>query len=350
MRRKGFTLVELLVVIAIIALLMGILMPALARVRQIAYRMVCGTNLSGLGKACLIYANDNQEEYPRAGGRNSTWSTQGALNGFQWAAETEQEAFSPNYAATIGSDWFLLIKYADVTVKQYVCKGDVGCRPFKLSDWQTGTGQGEIQDVTEAWDFGRKPSDYASYAYHNPHTPVSGATGPNTSQDFPLGPSLFAGAPVASDRNPYLDTNASHLGATDSLPTSQSDELTACDEWQAGTGGGYKDEDGTDSSVCHQKDGQNVLFNDGSTSFEKFPNVGENKDNIYQYWPTTQEPAGANARQIREACGQKPVRGSGSGGSSGGSCGKVYPSGPSDALLVNEPQNAGFPPQTSTGR
>jgi len=66
-QRKGFTLVELLVVIAIIALLMGILMPALARVRQIAYRLYCGTNLSGIGKAMLIYANDYDDELPRAG-------------------------------------------------------------------------------------------------------------------------------------------------------------------------------------------------------------------------------------------------------------------------------------------
>src|SRR3970040_2060723 len=73
-RKKGFTLVELLVVIAIIALLMGILMPALARVRQIAFRMVCGTNLSGIGKAMLIYANDYDDELPRSGGRNSTWN------------------------------------------------------------------------------------------------------------------------------------------------------------------------------------------------------------------------------------------------------------------------------------
>ena len=67
MKRKGFTLVELLVVIAIIALLMGILMPALARVRQIAYRMVCGTNLSGIGKGILVYAQDNDEDYPTSG-------------------------------------------------------------------------------------------------------------------------------------------------------------------------------------------------------------------------------------------------------------------------------------------
>ena len=60
MKKKGFTLVELLVVIAIIALLMGILMPALARVRMIAYRMVCGANLSGIGKALLLYAGDSR--------------------------------------------------------------------------------------------------------------------------------------------------------------------------------------------------------------------------------------------------------------------------------------------------
>ncbi|MHC4114802.1 MAG: type II secretion system protein, partial [Planctomycetota bacterium] len=60
MKRKGFTLVELLVVIAIIALLMGILMPALAKVKQLAARMVCGSHLSGIGKAMLVYANDHK--------------------------------------------------------------------------------------------------------------------------------------------------------------------------------------------------------------------------------------------------------------------------------------------------
>ena len=72
MKRKGFTLIELLVVISIIALLMSILMPALARVRELASRVVCGTNLSGIGKAMGIYANNNESgRFPRAGGRNS---------------------------------------------------------------------------------------------------------------------------------------------------------------------------------------------------------------------------------------------------------------------------------------
>ena len=89
MKRKGFTLVELLVVIAIIALLMGILMPALARVRQIAFRLVCGTNLSGIGKAMLIYSNDYDDELPRAGGRNAAW--RGSIS--NWMADNRFAAY-----------------------------------------------------------------------------------------------------------------------------------------------------------------------------------------------------------------------------------------------------------------
>jgi prepilin-type processing-associated H-X9-DG protein len=50
----------------VVALLMGILMPALARTRQIAFRMVCGTNMSGLGKAMLFYANDYDDKFPKS--------------------------------------------------------------------------------------------------------------------------------------------------------------------------------------------------------------------------------------------------------------------------------------------
>jgi prepilin-type processing-associated H-X9-DG protein len=50
--------------IATSALGMGILMPALGRTRQLALRMTSATHLSGIGKACLIYANDYDDKLP----------------------------------------------------------------------------------------------------------------------------------------------------------------------------------------------------------------------------------------------------------------------------------------------
>jgi len=52
------------VLLPFIPCLMGILFPALARVRQTAFRMVCGQNMSGLGRAMLIYANDFDDKFP----------------------------------------------------------------------------------------------------------------------------------------------------------------------------------------------------------------------------------------------------------------------------------------------
>jgi prepilin-type processing-associated H-X9-DG protein len=52
------------VAIPFIALLMGILMPALARVRMYAYRMTCSANMAGLGKSMLLYSADNNKRLP----------------------------------------------------------------------------------------------------------------------------------------------------------------------------------------------------------------------------------------------------------------------------------------------
>lgn len=59
--RRAFTLIELLVVIAIIALLIGILLPALAAARKSARAAVCMSNLRSIGQGLVLYNNDNAE-------------------------------------------------------------------------------------------------------------------------------------------------------------------------------------------------------------------------------------------------------------------------------------------------
>jgi prepilin-type N-terminal cleavage/methylation domain-containing protein len=251
MKKKGFTLVELLVVIAIIALLMGILMPALARVRQIAFRMVCGTNLSGIGKAMLIYANDYEDELPRSGGRNSTWTARIPA----WNAVNRFDAYgvTPNGeggTANISSCFYLLVKYAEVTPKSFLCKGDSGVSEFKPANYNAGN-----RDLIDLWDFGELPETHCSYSYHMPF----GLYALTTSSE--------PGMAVAADRNPWQDS-----------PGASAKDIGLFNP------DGGKEAIKVGNAVAHQEDAQNVLFLDIHVGQEKTPFCGINDDNIYTFW------------------------------------------------------------------
>ncbi len=252
-RIRGFTLIELLVVIAIIALLISILLPSLSRARELSKRLVCQSNIKGIGTSAKIYANDNNEKW-----MIPPFSKE-ILTNDERVAYTEQigeDREWPSYSRDPGAStqlsttraYWMLVRSGDVTPKQFLCPSS-----------------GDEVDPTENIDFYYDFTDWenVSYGYQVPFGPRD--TQPREGMDNRQ--------PLAADKGPFYRSNSGNP------------------DWNTGEGGrevclddspkNWRNFNSPNHGGSGNGEGQNVLFADGHASFERTPAIGIDHDNIY---------------------------------------------------------------------
>jgi prepilin-type N-terminal cleavage/methylation domain-containing protein/prepilin-type processing-associated H-X9-DG protein len=260
--RKAFTLIELLVVVAIIALLISILLPSLSRARELSKRLVCASNVKGIGTSCKIYANENEESWPVPEFNTDktqvkTWNklpTDAADDTGGSATAPDRTMLSTSVSTQLSTTraFWMLIRSGDNTPKQYVCPSS-----------------GDSVDPTDELDFYYDffSLSNVSYGYQVPYGPIG--TRP--------GEGLDSRMVVAADKGPMYASGLAESGASalDDIGVNPPSVTVASspNEWRkfnspnhGGRGAG---------------EGQNCLYADGHASFERKPVVGVDQDNIY---------------------------------------------------------------------
>lgn len=281
---RGFTLIELLVVVAIIALLISILLPSLARARELSKRTVCAANLRGTGNGFATYeVANNSWPIPAAISADTGGETRvtyvnmiGVKRGDRDNPEAG-ETFGPPLAdqtqqvSTARAFWYL-VRAGASSPKSFVCPSsddqpnnednpqafwDFGI----CLDGETATDEGSFCGSSTGLDGYRQ----VSYGYQVPYG-QNGRPGSNVDQEMAL----------VADKGPYSaelegqKADVPNINDSDVTTTSAPDDWK---KWNSPNHGGQL-----------EGEGQNVMYNDAHVDFVMTPMAGAGRDNIYTRW------------------------------------------------------------------